>query len=38
MYWRVTYTSSNTNQTGSSSVCVENISDSITSDGSVTFP
>jgi hypothetical protein len=38
MYWRVTYTSSNGNQTDSSSVCVENIADTITADGTVTFP
>jgi hypothetical protein len=38
MYWRVTYTSTNNAQTGKSSVCVENIADTITADGSVTFP
>jgi hypothetical protein len=38
MYWKVTYTSTNSSQTGSSSVCVENIADTITPDGSVTFP
>jgi hypothetical protein len=38
LYWRVTYSSTNTNQTGSSSVCVENIGATITADGSVTFP
>ena len=38
MYWRVTYTSTNHAQTGSSSVCVENIAEPITADGTVTFP
>jgi hypothetical protein len=38
LYWRVAYTSTNSNQTNSSSVCVENISATITADGSVTFP
>jgi hypothetical protein len=38
MYWRVDYTSTNTAQTGNSSVCVENIADTITPDGTVTFP
>jgi len=38
MYWRVSYSSSNTAQTGSSSTCVENISDTIAADGTVTFP
>jgi hypothetical protein len=38
MYWKVTYTTTNNAQTGSSSVCVENIADTITADGTVTFP
>jgi hypothetical protein len=38
LYWRVTYTSTNGNQTNSSSVCVENIGATITPDGAVTFP
>jgi hypothetical protein len=38
MYWRVTYTSTNSNQTDSSSVCVENIGATITPDGTVSFP
>jgi hypothetical protein len=38
LYWRVTYTSTNPNQTDSSSVCVENIGATITADGTVTFP
>jgi hypothetical protein len=37
LYWRVTYTSTNSNQTGSSSVCVENIGATITPDGTVNF-
>lgn len=38
MYWRVSYHSTNGNQTDSSSVCVENLESTITADGSVTFP
>jgi hypothetical protein len=38
LYWLVTYTSTNTNQTNSSSVCVENIGATIIPDGTVTFP
>jgi hypothetical protein len=38
LYWRVTYTSTNNNQTDSSSVCVEHIGATITADGTVTFP
>jgi hypothetical protein len=38
LYWRVTYTSTNTNQTNSSSVCVENMGATITADGTVSFP
>jgi hypothetical protein len=38
LYWRVTYTSTNTAQTNSSSVCVENIGATITADGTVSFP
>jgi hypothetical protein len=38
LYWRVTYTSTNSNQTDSSSVCVENIGATIVSDGTVSFP
>ena len=34
----LTYSSTNNAQTGSSSVCVENIADTITADGTVTFP
>ena len=37
LYWRVTYTSTNTLQTGTSSVCVENMGISITADGTVSF-
>jgi hypothetical protein len=37
-YLRLTYTSTNNAQTGTSSVCVKNISDTITADGSVTLP
>jgi hypothetical protein len=37
LYWRVTYTSTNGNQTGSSSVCVENMGATITADGTVSF-
>ena len=36
--WRVTYTSTNSNQTDSSSVCVENNGATITADGTVSFP
>jgi hypothetical protein len=38
LYWRVTYTSTNTSQTGSSSVCVEYTGATINADGTVTFP
>jgi hypothetical protein len=38
LFWLVTYTSTNANQTSSSSVCVENIGATITPDGTVTFP
>ena len=38
LYWRVTYTSTNQNQTDSSSVCVENMGATITADGTVSFP
>jgi hypothetical protein len=38
LYWRVTYTSTNSNQTDSSSVCVENNGATITADGTVSFP
>lgn len=38
LYWRVTYASTNSNQTNSSSVCVENIGATITPDGTVSFP
>jgi hypothetical protein len=38
LYWRVTYTSTNSNQTDSSSVCVENIGATIVPDGTVSFP
>jgi hypothetical protein len=37
LYWRVTYTSTNPEQTDSSSVCVENIGATITADGTVSF-
>jgi hypothetical protein len=37
LYWRVTFTSTNSNQTNSSSVCVENMGVSITADGTVSF-
>ena len=37
LYWRVTYTSTNSNQTDSSSVCVENMGATITADGTVSF-
>jgi hypothetical protein len=37
LYWRVTYTSTNSTQTDSSSVCVENIGATITPDGTVSF-
>ena len=38
LYWRVTYTSTNSSQTDSSSVCVENMGATIVPDGTVTFP
>jgi hypothetical protein len=38
LYWRVTYTSTNSNQTDSSSVCVENMGATIVADGTVSFP
>jgi hypothetical protein len=38
LYWRVSYTSTNANQTDSSSVCVENIEATIVPDGTVSFP
>jgi hypothetical protein len=37
LYWRVTYTSTNANQTDSSSVCIENIGATIAPDGMVSF-
>jgi hypothetical protein len=38
LYWRVTYTSTNANQTNDSSVCVESMGATITADGTVSFP